>query len=854
MKNTVVTMFIGVTLLCAQFARAEETPATREAVPGSRYQAGWLHRVILGAHWRDLWADTIEVPVLDCRDFAGGLVAIKRGGGLQTSSLRFKGGDGKEYKFRSLDKDPSKALPPDLQESIAADILQDQISSSNPFAAMVAAPLLNAAGVMNAEPILVILPDDPALGEFRGEFAGMLGTLEENPIGERDGEGGFEDAGKVIGTYDLFGRLEGHPGDRVDARAYLTARLMDIYLGDWDRHRDQWRWAGYRTETGWLWKPIPRDRDQAFSRLDGLVPWLGSLYIPQLEGFSEDMPDVESLTWSGRFIDRRLLAALDKPAWDSIAAFLVDHLTDTAITAAVHHLPEKRWKNEGAWLAQALKGRRSWLRAAADEYYAQMSKFPDIRGTNHADVAEITAPDVHSLRVKISRREKGTGEATADVLFDRTFSDRNTDEVRIYLLGGDDRALLTGTSRIHLIIIGGAGEDEIVDHSNLTARVYDSGTKTTLIASTGRSFTRKRFEESPFDSVRYEPPVRDYGHEWMFVPRIGLNPDEGLILGGQEVLRDFSFGSAPYNYRMQLSGGIATSHTKVWGDFLGEFCNLVPGARIQFMLHASQIDRMNFFGSGNETSMATDRNRDGYYKAFQEHYAVGMGTQFSPVKYGTVRFGSALTLVRNTSHTNTLVRARQPYGSEGDFLYGSFHAEAALDSRDNAVVPHGGFFGTVTGSFSPQSFDNRHPFGHIRGDARTYLTPPFLKECTVAIRAGGEKVWGEHPFFESAFLGGTGTLRGFERERFAGDASLYGSTEIRISLGRLSLLVPERYGLTAFCEAGRVFSDGEQSDLWHPAFGGGLWVSFLNDSFVMNLSVAHSVEMTGVYLTGGFTL
>jgi hypothetical protein len=271
MKKTIVRILGGVLLLAMmQSARAEDGTATREVVPGSRYQAGWFHSLILGAHWRDLWADTIEVPVLDCTHFAGGLVATKRGGGLQTSSLRFKGANGKEYKFRSLDKDPSKALPPDLQESIAADVLQDQISSSNPFAAMVAAPLLNATGVMNAEPALVILPDDPALGEFRSQFAGMLGTIEENPIGDREGEIGFDGAEKVISTYDLFRKLEDNPEHRVDARAYLTARLMDIFLGDWDRHRDQWRWAGYQNEAGWTWKPIPRDRDQAFSRLDGI--------------------------------------------------------------------------------------------------------------------------------------------------------------------------------------------------------------------------------------------------------------------------------------------------------------------------------------------------------------------------------------------------------------------------------------------------------------------------------------------------------------------------------------------------------------------------------------------------------
>ena len=42
-------------------------------------------------------------------------------------------------------------------------------------------PILDAAGVLNAKPILVQLADDPALGEYRAEFAGMVGTIEERP-------------------------------------------------------------------------------------------------------------------------------------------------------------------------------------------------------------------------------------------------------------------------------------------------------------------------------------------------------------------------------------------------------------------------------------------------------------------------------------------------------------------------------------------------------------------------------------------------------------------------------------------------------------------------------------------------
>src|SRR5438552_19078005 len=79
-------------------------------IPGKQYEAGVIHEFLFGSHWRDVWTTPIKVNVLDLNTYAGGLTPTKRGGGLQTKSLHFKGADGKKYKFMSVDKDPSKVL------------------------------------------------------------------------------------------------------------------------------------------------------------------------------------------------------------------------------------------------------------------------------------------------------------------------------------------------------------------------------------------------------------------------------------------------------------------------------------------------------------------------------------------------------------------------------------------------------------------------------------------------------------------------------------------------------------------------------------------------------------------------
>jgi len=111
------------------------SPESTTVVAGASYKASGLHQWLFGKHYRTLWTTPIRVEVLDLGTFAGGLKPLKEGGGLQTQSLRFAGADGREYSFRSVNKDASKILPPDLRQTVAARIAQDQISAAHPVGA-----------------------------------------------------------------------------------------------------------------------------------------------------------------------------------------------------------------------------------------------------------------------------------------------------------------------------------------------------------------------------------------------------------------------------------------------------------------------------------------------------------------------------------------------------------------------------------------------------------------------------------------------------------------------------------------------------------------------------------------------
>lgn len=335
-----------------------------EVTAGARYRAGPLRRALLGPGHRRAWAAPARVEVLDLAAFAGGLKPVRRGGGRQTRSLHLEAGDGRAFVFRSVEKDQATGLKP-LWRATGGRIRQDQVGALHPGAALAAAGLAEAAGVRHAAPRLVVMPDVAALDSFRADFGGLLGTLEERPRGAADGGPGFGGALQVVDTEDLDTALAGDPEHRVDGPAYLAARLLDLLLGDWDRHEGQWRWARLPDDGGHRWVPIPRDRDYAFADYRGLLPSLARHADPKIVRFDDRYRDLEGLLVDARDLDRRFLCPLPQAAWDSAAAALRGRLTDAAIAASLRRMPPEYLRVDGDALARTLRARRDRLPEAA---------------------------------------------------------------------------------------------------------------------------------------------------------------------------------------------------------------------------------------------------------------------------------------------------------------------------------------------------------------------------------------------------------------------------------------------------------------------------------------------------------
>jgi len=176
----------------------------------------------------------------------------------------------------------------------------------------------------------------------------------------------------------------------------------------------------------------------------------------------------------------------------------------------------------------------------------------------------------------------------------------------------------------------------------------------------------------------------------------------------------------------------------------------------------------------------------------------------------------------------------------------------AFDSRDVAAAATRGAHVAVEGTVYPAALDVQSAYGGVSGEASTYLTAPISLRPTLALRVGGQKVWGAYPYTAAAFVGGNRTVRGLTAYRFEGDASAYGNAELRLPVTRLNVLVPSRLGIFTLADVGRVWLKGESSNTWHSAFGGGISLSFLNPGNTFTAAVARGDGQTGLYLGSGF--
>ena len=851
-------------------APAHSGIVTRDSVTvvvGHEYAKPGIHEFFFGDNYRTLWDTPVRVPVLDMGATGGGLSVVRRVGGLQTRALAIRGADGRSYTFRGLEKDASGLIDADLKGTLVEDLIKDQMSAQHPAAELVASEITRSAGVLTQDWTLVALPDDPALGAFQKEFAGAVGTFSEYPTGAAGDKPGSFGLSEIIDLRAMYQRLDDGTA-RIDTRQFLRARLIDLMMGDWDRHRRQWRWG--RSPESPLFRPVVEDRDQAFSKYRGVMLDFARWRDPRFQNFEEEYGSIQGLTWNGRDQDRRLLTDLDAAAFDTVAAQVRAVVTDDVLARAVAKMPPEWRAIDGARLLADLKERRDNVGMIARRYYRFLAKDVDVTMTHlpeHADAVReengdltLTIRAVGPLPSGQHASEPGVPAAEgSEPYYRRRFHPGETDEIRLYGMGGDDRFTVTGPAGgIRVRAVGEMGNDSLLAKGSGPAKLSDHEGQNVAV---GAPFDNRFYHEPPRSENSPWIRHRDWGSRTIQAPWVNYSADLGIFLGWSIDLVSYAFRKNPYSQSHFIRGGWGFGAMSGKFEYDGEFHRENRSSYWGIHAFASGVEVLRFYGIGNETPDIEDtdftRVRQTQYlfrPSFNQPF--GRGGTFS---VGPLAVYNKLRAKEDVD--SSLIDQTQPYGA-GDFGQVGGFMELEFDTRDSKIFPRRGWRVTAGGAAFPEAWDVEESFGHVNGAVSWYVSAGHA--LTLGLRGGGKSTFGTYPFQEAATIGG-GTLgdisigepdytvRGFRAQRFRGDASLWGNAEARLSVGRITLILPARVGLLGFTDAGRVWLDDEESDTWHTGVGGGLWLSFMNDRGVGSTAIATSEEGSRFYLRGGFT-
>ncbi len=799
-------------------------------------KGGKNRRRWLGENYRKEWAADTKLPVLKLSQLHGGLTPTQVGGGMQTKSLRLVDPTGKEWVLRNVNKNMELLLPKALRETFAKDLLGDALSGQHPYAALMIPPIAEAAGVPHANPVIGIVAPDKNLGEYAGNFIGNLVLLEER-----------EPAGKSDNTPRMFKNLKKDNDNHVDTDQYFRARLVDLLIGDWDRHEDQWRWAIETDKNGnKRYRPVPRDRDQALHVVDGILPTIVSnpMIMPRFHDFDGEIKKINYFFMAGSVPNVKLLNKYDETSWNKIVNEFVLSMSDSILEAAVNRLPHSSREIRGAQLLEQLKKRRDNIPLAMQTYYRFLNRIVDIQTSDKNEWVQVSTVD-DKLKIKINKiSKKGKTEQN---LFERMFEPSVTKEIRIFIHDGEDRVIIDNTTPIRLRIVGQKDRKTYeVLNTKKPVRIYGKKDDVQISGNTDKVFPRLKNDSI---NTAYMPTnLYNLRH---VLPAIGYNKDDGLMIGASVKLINQGFRKAPYGSVQEFSFIHSFSTSAFQFGFRSEWIRALGKADI--LIDAKLMapnNTQNYFGFGNGTTYDRNENPISYYRSRfslaeikpqirwrgTEKSALSIAPFFQYYSYDNDQNNGKL--ISNPSLVGTYDSLFVDYTK----FYTGISVGYVADSRNSKVLPSsGGLFELELRGFKGLNGYSRD-FVQATVGATTYQKLDPSGVFVISNRIGGGVTFGKVPFYNALFLGSHDNLMGFRKYRFAGEHMLFNNLQARIRLTRLSnYILPGELGLTGFFDAGKVWARGFNTNTIHTGVGGGLYF-FPLDLALIKIQVGHSTE------------
>jgi hypothetical protein len=812
-------------------------------------QASSFKRALFGDNYRTEWATPVKLKVFDINNEKGGLKITALGGGKQSRSLQLEDKHGKKWVLRSINKNPINAMPANFRIGMTADIVQDMISASHPYGALVVPKLCEAVNVTCSKPEYFLVPNDYALGLYRPVFANTVCMLEAvNPT---------PDNADTKSTFKVFNKkLEDHEV-KVDQKNLLSARMIDFLIADFDRHYDQWKWAT-RKDTK-LYYPIPKDRDQALFYSDGLVmKYVTRKSMPFLRGLRYNMPQSNWLGYVARDIDRTYINELNEQDWQQTLQEFKNKVNDNVIDNAVHDLPPEIYAIDGKVITEKLKSRRDLIPEKGMLYYKFISHKVNVLGSNEDEYFHISNAG-KGIVINVYGREKN-GD-TSILMYRRQFDPRITKEVRMYGFNGNDVFKVDDdvASRIRLRMIGGQGNDSFDIKGRINNYIYDLSTEENPIIARNR--TKKMFSPEPSVNAFVGHNSPEYNFPMFTFPAInlGYNLEDGIMAGLGVAYRTYGFRKLPYASDQHLSTLFSFAQKAYQVKYTGEFIHFFRN--YDLLIHGIHKNPAldNFFGFGNDTKK--DPNTPFHYYRARYKYIEGdvlLSSRPLNNKLLSISLGPTGYYYWNRYSDNSDRILAHPglIGLDSASVYNrKSYAGGKLsinvNNVNNELFPTRGVDWTTDFTSMTGLNANSQPITKFQSDMTVYASLTDPAKVVAVLRIGGGRIFSEHfEYFQALSLGANNYLRGFRKDRFSGRGSFYTSIELRVKLLDVnSYVLPGSLGIVGFNDIGRVWMSNEDSRTWHDGYGGGLYYTPFN--YVM---IAATVALSGEEALPNFTI
>ncbi|WP_286898535.1 MULTISPECIES: hypothetical protein [Sphingobacterium] len=820
-------------------------------VANAKYgKASKFKKFFLGENYRKEWAAETTLPLLQLSTLYGGLHPVKQGGGMQSVSLRLTDSIGREWALRSVNKRTESLIPEELHGTFVQDVLDDATSAQHPYSALMIPALANAVNVPHAHPIIGVVAQDSILGEYAPLFEHTVALLEERePLGDSD------NSPKAVR------KLQEDNDDNFKAKAYLRARMLDVLVSDWDRHEDQWRWYNENqdsTDHDKDYIPIPRDRDQALRVTQGfLMKDIYQQFVnPVMQGFTTGIPNIRYSLFKSRFLNAHPSNQLSHKEWTKEVKQFVARLTDSVLWESVRSLPQSSIAIRGEQIFKTLQSRRDALPSAMEEYYNFINNIVDIHLSDKNEKVEIHSTENKNLKVKVSKINKD-GKVTK-ALMDKTYKERLTKEIRLYLGEGKDSVVIdNANSPIKLRIIGDSTpKTYVINESKSKIQLYENTKNSTLLGEKNKIKLHYAQDSTNTQFV----PVNLY-NTWLPLVTAGYNADDGFSLGlGAAYTHQRGFRKNPFTYKQQLTVATAFRTGAYKIHYRGEWIAVVGDADLVVDALAKAPDNtQNFFGVGNNSLFLKEQYGAKYYRSRFNIFNINPQLRWKPSSTLSFAVGPHIQFyhldpIENEDRFILNPKALHSYDSLSitkDKTFAGINAFLTQDSRNRKINPSKGLY--IEAALN--SYFGLNPYSKKSAQLSAAITgylSAFNEGIIFANRTGGGIVVGNPTFYQYLFLGGHENLRGFRQYRFAGQQMLYNNLEARVKvLDVKSYVLPGEFGLMTMYDIGKVWAKGYNSDKFHQGVGGGIYYIVAN-ALPLHFVMTKSNEGWYPYFSTGF--